>query len=234
MLMTPSLRRFGLSVHIVSSVGLLGAIAVFLTLSVAGVLSKDLQTLHGIYRSMDLAVRWVVVPLALMSLAGGIVQSLATPWGLLRHYWVLTKFVLTVFATAILLAKVELIRHAALLAATPTGSLEALHQVGRELVVHAAGGLVVLLIPAVLSVYKPWGLTPLARRARSERTQPVPPQRSLGQGPSRTRKPDANTPTNGEIVMISIRRSVLIGIAVAVLVIHLGVLHLIGAGHFGH
>jgi hypothetical protein len=34
-----------------------------------------------------------------------------------------------------------------------------LRAVGIQLVVHAAGGLAVLLIPAVLSVYKPPGLT---------------------------------------------------------------------------
>jgi hypothetical protein len=31
-------------------------------------------------------------------------------------------------------------------------------------VLHAAGGLVVLLVAVVLSVYKPWGKTPYGRR----------------------------------------------------------------------
>jgi hypothetical protein len=33
-----------------------------------------------------------------------------------------------------------------------------------ELLVHAGGGLVVLLIITVLSVFKPWGKTPYGRR----------------------------------------------------------------------
>jgi hypothetical protein len=34
----------------------------------------------------------------------------------------------------------------------------------RQLVIHAAGGLPVLLAVTVLSIYKPWGLTPYGRR----------------------------------------------------------------------
>jgi hypothetical protein len=35
-----------------------------------------------------------------------------------------------------------------------------LSSLGVQLLVHAAGGMAVLLVPAVLSVYKPSGLTP--------------------------------------------------------------------------
>ena len=38
-----------------------------------------------------------------------------------------------------------------------------------QLVVHAAGGLLVLLAATMLSVYKPWGMTPYGRRKRQER-----------------------------------------------------------------
>ena len=49
-------------------------------------------------------MNFVIVPLAIASLLTGVVQALATPWGLFRHYWVVIKLFLTVFATLVLLA----------------------------------------------------------------------------------------------------------------------------------
>ena len=47
------------------------------------------------YPAMELAARFVIVPLAFASLLTGVIQSLGTPWGLFRHYWVLVKLLLT-------------------------------------------------------------------------------------------------------------------------------------------
>jgi hypothetical protein len=69
------------------------------------------------------------------------------------------KLLLTVFATVVLLAKMELIGYAASVAAGATLSGADLRAAGIQLVVHAAGGLLVLLVPLVLSVYKPPGVT---------------------------------------------------------------------------
>src|SRR3977135_2983620 len=95
-----------------------------------------------------LTARFVIVPLACASLLTGLVQSLGTPWGLFRHYWVLVKLLLTVFATIVLLVKMELIGYAARLAAETTLPRTDLREAGIQLVVHAAGGLLVLFVPA--------------------------------------------------------------------------------------
>jgi hypothetical protein len=58
--------------------------------------------------------------LAFASLLTGFIQSLGTPWGLFRHYWVLVKLLLTVFSTVVLLVKMELIGYAARMAAETT------------------------------------------------------------------------------------------------------------------
>jgi hypothetical protein len=58
-----------------------------------------------------------------------------------------------------LLLKMELISSVATAAAETTLSSTDLRQARIELVVHASGGLLVLLIPVVLSVYKPRGMT---------------------------------------------------------------------------
>ena len=74
----------------------------------------------------------------------------------------------TVFATVVLLVKMELIGYAARLAAETTLSRADLRAAGIQLVVHAAGGLLVLLVPAVLSVYKPPGVTRYGQREQYE------------------------------------------------------------------
>jgi hypothetical protein len=95
---------------------------------------------------------------------------------LFQHYWVLFKLLLTVLATIVLLVKMELIGYAAHLAAETTLSRADLSTAGIQLVVHAAGGLLVLLMPAVLSVYKPPGLTRYGRQKQYEQralSQPI-------------------------------------------------------------
>lgn len=168
MIMPVRLRKFVLTAHITASVGLLGSIAVFLALAVAGLNSQDVQTVRATYPSMELAARFIIVPLAFASLLTGLVQSLGTSWGLLRHYWVLVKLLLTVFATSVLLVKMELIGYAARLAAETILPRADLRAAGLQLMVHAAGGLLVLLVPAVLSVYKPRGLTRYGARKQHE------------------------------------------------------------------
>jgi hypothetical protein len=157
--MTYGLRKFALTAHVTSSVGLLGSIAAFLALAVAGLTVQDEQMLRAAYPAMAL-----IVPLTFASLLTGLIQSLGTPWGLFRHYWVLVKLLLTVLAAVVLLVKMELIGDAARLAAETTLSRADLRAAGIQLVVHAVGGLLVLFVPAVLSVYKPPGVTWYARR----------------------------------------------------------------------
>lgn len=169
MTMTPGQRKLALTVHVVSSVGLVGSIAAFLALAVAGLISVDVQLVRAAYPAMDLIARIVIVPLALASLLTGLIQSLGTPWGLVRYWWILIKIPLTAFATVVLLVKMELIGYAARLAEEPALSGAGLRAVGSQLVVHAAGGLFVLLVPTVLSVYKPPGLTRYGARKQQER-----------------------------------------------------------------
>jgi hypothetical protein len=75
---------------------------------------------------------------------------------------------LTVFAAVVLLARMKLIGYAALLATEATLPQAELRQAGIQLVVHAAGGLLVLLLPTILSVYKPPGSTRYGLQKRNE------------------------------------------------------------------
>ena len=168
MIMTPSLRKFTLTAHISSSVGLLGAVAGFLALAIAGLSSQNTQMMRAAYLAMELTAWFVIVPLAFASLLTGIVQSLGTTWGLFQHYWVLAKLLLSVFVTIVLLLQMKSISYLADVAAETVLTSADLREARMSLVAHAGGGLLVLLVPVARSVYKPQGMTRYGRRKRHE------------------------------------------------------------------
>jgi len=228
MYMTPSVRKLALTAHVVCSVGVLGSIAAFLVLVVTGLSTQDTEVIRAAYLSMDVLSKVIIVPLALASLVSGLVQSLGTPWGLFRHYWIVAKLVITSFATAVLLAKLKLIGYAATLALETDLPLTELRAAGTELVVHAAGGLLVLLIPAALSVYKPRGLTPYGRRKQQEIAQATPPQ------PAASFQPPVVKDAPNRAITFTLRRSQVVGGFVVVVVLHVLILHAAGTGFSMH
>ena len=158
-------RKLMLVIHVTGSVGLLGAIAGFLTLALCALADRPGLEARLFYPAMEIVTLYVIVPLAFTALVSGIVQALGTRWGLFRHQWVLAKLLLTLSATAILLVKLDLIRRAARLALQAPFSADQRFEIGIQLAVHAAGGLLVLLVPVILSIYKPWGLTRYGRKS---------------------------------------------------------------------
>ena len=165
MIMAPSLRKFALTAHVASSVGWLGAVAAFLALAISGFTSQDEQMVRAVWLAMELTGWFVIVPLSLASLLTGLVQSLGTPWGLFRHHWVVVKLLLTVFATIVLLVHMPTVSYFAGLAEDSNRAVRA--GLSGELL-HAGGGLLVLLVTTTLSVYKPRGVTRYGRRKHHE------------------------------------------------------------------
>lgn len=166
MTMTPGLRKFALTAHITSSVGWLGAVIGFLALVVAALTNQDAQTVSAFLIAMELIGWFAIVPLALTSLLTGIVMSLGTKWGLFRHYWVLFKLLLTILATIVLLLNMQTVSFLAGVTGE-TGSADLVNGLWGELI-HAGGGLLVLLVTTVLSVYKPQGMTRYGLRKVSQ------------------------------------------------------------------
>src|SRR5260370_15339502 len=148
MTMPPDLRKFALTVHVMVSVGWAGAVAAFLTLAVAGLVSPDIQLVRASYLAMDLTYRIMVIPLGLASLATGLVSSLATEWGLLRHYWVVVKLVLSIPAAILMLVHIQPVGHMAGAAMLSSDDLSALRM---QLVLYAGAALLVLLVATALS-----------------------------------------------------------------------------------
>jgi ABC-type anion transport system duplicated permease subunit len=166
-MLSPPMRRALLTAHVACSVGTMGAVAAFLALAITGVVSADASLVAAVYPAMRLITWVVIVPLVLASLLSGVMQALGTQWGLLRHYWVLIKLVLNVLVVGVLALQLNGIDYLADAAAH--GRLEGVAHgsVRLSLVVHAAGGFVVLLTATILSVYKPRGLTRHGQRMRN-------------------------------------------------------------------
>lgn len=169
--MTPSIRKLALTAHVAFSVGWLGAVAGFLALAIAGLTGKDAERVRGAYLAMELTGWFVIVPLSLASLLSGIAQSLGTAWGLLRHYWVLMKLLITIASTIVLLVHMQPIGHVARAVADTTFSRADLRGLRIQLVADAGAALLVLLVATALSVYKPQGTTPYGRKRYEERTR---------------------------------------------------------------
>ncbi len=166
MSMTPGIRKLMLTVHLISSIGWIGAAVAYLALGVTAITSPDPQTVRAAWIAMELIGWFVIVPMAPAALLSGIIMSLGTPWGLFRHYWVVISFVLTVFATVILLLHMPSVSSLAGMVREEGGANSSGH--GGDLF-HAGVGLLVLLVVTVLNIYKPRGVTPYGWRKQREK-----------------------------------------------------------------
>lgn len=168
MTISPWLRKAALTAHVTSSLGWFGAVAAFLALAIAGVRSSEPLGVRAAYLAMDTTAWAVIVPLCVATLVTGLVQSLGTPWGLVRHYWVIAKVLLTAPASAILLLHMRPISHLADVASTRELAAGDERQVRIQLIANAGAALLVLLVTTVLSIYKPRGVTPYGQRKQRE------------------------------------------------------------------
>ena len=98
-----------------------------------------------------------LIPLAIASLLTGVVQAVATPWGLFRHYWVLFKLIITVVATIVLFSYMPTFAGMADGAGGPATNRPHLEPYGTSVLLHGGLALAGLLLATVLSVYKPRG-----------------------------------------------------------------------------
>lgn len=169
MIVSPGVRKFALTAHVTSSVGWLGAVVGFLALAVGGLMTQDASRVRAAYLAMELTAWSVVLPLSLASLLTGLVQSLGTTWGLFRHYWVVFKLLINVFATIVLLMYMQTLSYFAGEAAdSRLSNADLLALRSPSPVLHAGAALLLLLVATVLAVYKPRGMTPYGQRRQHD------------------------------------------------------------------
>ena len=183
MFQTSSIKKFTLSVHITFSVAWFGAIAGFLVLAIAGLVSTNSQTIRSSYIAMELVGWYAIVPFCLAALVTGLIQSYISPWGLFRYYWVTVKFILTIASTIILFVHMKPISYVASIAMKSTVNQIDLRKLRIQLLADAGAAMLVLLIIIALSVYKPWGKIKAGKiqQGRQNTLQPVMQIRSSKQ-----------------------------------------------------
>ncbi|WP_030423299.1 DUF2269 domain-containing protein [Streptomyces sp. SCSIO 75703] len=173
MTLSRPVRRATLAVHVVASAAWLGLTLGLLALALAATTAPSAASAEPSVRAMRLFADLLLLPVALTTLASGLVLALGTPWGLARHRWVWTKFWLTLAATIATAFALRPGVHAALAAVTAGEPLPGPADV-------SAGPFVSLtayVFMTVISLLKPWGPTRRGRRPRrpSRRGEAVAP-----------------------------------------------------------
>ena len=171
---TPRTRKALLTLHVALSGIFLGVAVVMVTLAVLAAGAEDIAVAHSHYALLESFDLTVLPWFSLSSILSGLAVSLTGRWGLVKHYWVLVKFLLAVLAVASGLAFVQgwvvtAAESSARLVAAAGRSVE----MGTDPVWLIGGfgfGGALVLAATVLSVYKPWGRTGFGRRAAETRT----------------------------------------------------------------
>jgi cytochrome bd-type quinol oxidase subunit 2 len=142
----PKVRRAVLSVHVISSVGLLGASAALLLLAVTAATTDDGELSHSAYRFMAMFGSVLGIPLSLTALISGLTLGLFSKWGVLRYPWVTIKLVLLV--TTVLSGALVVGRGSQLMVDGAAGY-------ETQLLVASTYNVVALMTSTVLSIFKP-------------------------------------------------------------------------------
>ena len=155
-------------VHIVMSLGWMGAGLANVVLAMTAGYTGDVDVRQVCYRMMERIDTFLVIPGAFAALVSGIVLCVVTPWGVARYWWVLSKLVLTVvvivYSTVGLGVWVE-----TSIAATSVSTVES--PVAGQLAYGTLPNIVAFLFMTWVSVAKPWGTTPWAPKRPSRRAR---------------------------------------------------------------
>jgi len=163
--MPPKVRKAALAIHLTVSVGWIGGVVAYLTLGLWAINTIDDQSIRAAWAAMDIIGWYAIVPLAVATLATGLLMALGTRWGLFRHYWVIISLILTLIAVVVLLLHMPDVTATAEFAANASG--DQLADLGGDLA-HPTIGLALLLVAHTLNLYKPKGLTRHGRRLQRQ------------------------------------------------------------------
>jgi hypothetical protein len=165
MAVSPPVRKTVLLVHVVTSVGWLGAVIAFLVLAITVATNANDEMIRAAFPSLRVIVWFAIVPLSIASLVTGVLCSLASNWGIIRYYWVAIKLIINAAATTLLLLYTQSIDRAATLSLRPEwDAAQRVELTGYTHVLHSSAALLVIITATALSVFKPKGLTGLGRR----------------------------------------------------------------------
>lgn len=162
--LAPPWRKALLALHLVCGVGWMGLDIVLLVLAVTALRTPDADVVYSSYRAIAIAFPGPVMVLSFGMALTGILLGWGTHWGLLRSWWVLIKFglalimlVLVVFSLTPALSGIPALLTPGLSADELRASLG---DMPNTLLFPPVVSFLMLATAVLLSVFKPWGLTP--------------------------------------------------------------------------
>ncbi|MEW2087334.1 DUF2269 domain-containing protein [Streptomyces sp. NPDC005283] len=163
-------RKLTLAIHVVTSVGWVGLSLAMAVLAVMGCTTDDAAIAKGVYYAMYVFDDTCVTVFSITAAITGILLSCGTKWGLLLHWWIVVKWVITLFMTIFAWFVIHPVVTTASRNTAVAGNEPPDPGSSADFLVWSVPGLFVLLtVAAVVSVYKPWGRTSRGRRARPAR-----------------------------------------------------------------
>ena len=165
---SPATYKVLLTTHIIVSVGWLGVVIAKIVLKLIALTTSAPDVTAALYYATD-RISLAFPPLALSTIVTGVLLSLGTKWGLLDHYWVVTKLVLTV---GVIVTAVQFGARIPRPAGGVTGTwtiddsslLGTMTSPASLLLAMSVTHLLMLAVATILSEYKPWGKTWFGRR----------------------------------------------------------------------
>ncbi|WP_410817249.1 hypothetical protein [Micromonospora sp. 050-3] len=160
-------RKVWLTLHVGIGVGWLGISTGMLLLAIIGATADSHELQHGAYLVLSRFEILLAIPSVFLTIITGAVVSLGTPWGLLKHTWVLAKLVIALALPFLAFFEGPWIEE--LEARSAAGQIET--GTTGMLLIGAMGLFAALLWTAtILSVFKPGGRTRWGRRKDEGRT----------------------------------------------------------------
>ena len=150
-------HKVALTADVLGSVGWFGVAVVVAFCGITATVTTDPALPVALYRAMHASL-WLSIPMGVVAVGTGVVLSLGTAWGLVRHWWVVAKIGI---AAAVIVTD-ALVISSATANAVSTGTASSPLRDGT--VAHC----VVLAVATGLSVFKPKGRTPRGRRSLAE------------------------------------------------------------------
>ncbi|SFD73217.1 hypothetical protein SAMN04487819_102373 [Actinopolyspora alba] len=166
---SPRSRDLLVWMHVLTSVGWMSQALALATLLTFGLSTGDPEARLSAVTMAEVLDEHLLLYLANASAFTGLMLSALTPWGYFRHWWVLTKFVITI---------VQLYAGILVLGPNLQAAVRTAEQ-GRALPPGVAAGALLMASAMAFqtwaSVAKPWGRTPWTRSARAPRRVPSGP-----------------------------------------------------------
>jgi len=160
---TRAQRRMLVTLHVALSVGWLGASMAMMTLAFAAQADQPGAHMRSAYWAMHLLADVLLIPLSLSVLSIGVLVAATSPWGLLRHRWVLVKLLATCAAVLLSLLALPTMTRIADQDATQH-ALTAARDAGTRLIIASSVSVALYLSLTAISIFKPWGRTAHGRR----------------------------------------------------------------------